>query len=140
MKRSNLMTVPLEDELGELLRAELLTWPGVTVRPMMGCIAFCHGKQMIGCYVNRDLLKKKPWWVNRSGESTLAWVRLRKTDAERALKRRDVHQCRTGAKHWIELPLKSHELLEQAIYWFAVTYSHPPQKSKEGQSRKRKYL
>jgi len=37
-------TRALEDELGEALRAELLGWPGVTSRPMMGCLAFCRGK------------------------------------------------------------------------------------------------
>ena len=53
MATSDWTTRPLEDELGEALRAELLGWPSVTIRLMMGCVAFCRGKKMLGCYVNR---------------------------------------------------------------------------------------
>jgi len=35
---ANWSTRPLDDELGEALRVELLGWPGVTARPMMGTL------------------------------------------------------------------------------------------------------
>ncbi len=117
---------PLEDELGEALRAELLGWPGVTTRPMMGCLAFCRGKQMLGCYVNRALSKTKPAWMNKLGEPTLAWVRLGKEDAERALRRPGVRRSRTGAVNWVEILLESRGALEEAVRWFGRAYEHPP--------------
>jgi hypothetical protein len=117
---------PLDDELGEALRAEVLGWPGVVLRPMMGTLAFFRGKQMLGCYVNRALSKKKPDWLNSSDEPTLAWIRLRKQDADRALKRRGVTTCRLGFAGWIEVPLESRALLTEAVRWFGHTYEHPP--------------
>ena len=117
---------PLEDELGEALRAELLGWPGVIPRPMMGTLAYFHRKQMLGCYVNRALVKKKPEWLNRPSESTLVWVRLRSEDAERALKRPGVRECRLGFAGWIELQLESRENLAEAVRWLGHSYEHPP--------------
>jgi hypothetical protein len=80
---------PLSNELAEALRAELAGWPGVAVRGMMGTLSFFRDKQMLGCYVSRDLLKKpvKPEWVNRPGEPPFVWVRLRLDDKLRALHR-----------------------------------------------------
>lgn len=127
---------PLEDELGEALRAELLGWPGVTIRPMMGCLAFSRGRQMLGCYVNRDLSKKKPAWMNRPGEPTLAWVRLRAEHAERALRRPGVQKARTGAVNWVEIPLDSRGALEEAVRWFGCAYKHPPRTPRKTGSRK----
>jgi hypothetical protein len=106
---------PQEDELGEALRAELLGWPGVTVRPMMGCLSFFRGKQMLGCYVNRDLSKKKPPWMNRPDEPTLVWVRLGRTDFQRALRRPGVVPSRLDFVGWIEIPLASRRHLEEAV-------------------------
>ena len=126
MAKTDLATRPLEDELGEALRAELLSWPGVTIRPMMGCLAFSRSKQMLGCYVNRELSKKKPPWMNRPGEPTLVWVRLREDDTERALRRPGVRKARTGAVNWVEIPLASRRLLEEAVRWFGRAYEHPP--------------
>jgi len=122
-------TRPLDDELGEALRAELLGWPGVTIRPMMGCLAFSRGKQMLGCYVNRELSKKKPPWMNRPGEPTLTWVRLREDDTERALRRPGVGKARTGAVNWVEILLASREMLEEAVRWFGCAYERPPRRT-----------
>ena len=150
-------TRPLEDELGEALRAELLGWPGVAIRPMMGCMAFVrevrpgHASasrekkpggqarkpvplQMLGCYVNRALSKKKPPWMNRPGEPPLVWVRLSPADAERALERNGIVPSRTGAKNWIEIPLETRVRLEEAVRWLGIAYEHLPRPS----SRKRK--
>lgn len=159
-RTSDWTTRPLDDELGEALRAELLGWPGVTIRPMMGCLAFCRirelsrksgrqrirprgqaGKpvppQMLGCYVNRELSKKKPRWMNRPGEPTLAWVRLSADDAERALRRPGVHKARTGAVNWIEIPLDSRAMLKEAVRWFGCAYEHPPRAGRKRASRTR---
>ncbi len=124
MPGSEWSTRPLDDELGEALRAELLAWPGVTIRPMMGCLAFSRGRQMLGCYVNRELSKKKPPWMNRPGEPPRAWVRLRPGEAERALRRPGVQKIRTGAVHWIEIPLESRASLAEAVRWFGRAYEH----------------
>lgn len=122
--KSDWTTRPLEDELGEALRAELLGWPGVTARPVMGCLAFFRGKpatagakaaHMLGCYVNRDVAKKKTEWLNRAGEPTFVWVRLRKEDAERALRRPGVTQSRLGFPGWIGIPLESRAMLAEAV-------------------------
>ena len=126
MTKSDWATRPLEDELGEALRAELLGWPGVTVRPMMGCMAFVRGKQMLGCYVNRALSKKKPPWMSRPGEPALAWVRLRAEDVERALRRPGMRKARTGARNWIEIALESRSRLEEAVRWFGTAYENRP--------------
>ena len=125
-RTSEWATRPLADELGEALRAELLGWCGVTVRPMMGCIAFVRGKQMLGCYVNRELSKKKPPWMNRPGEPALVWVRLRGKDVERARRRPGVRKARTGAVNWIEIPLESRAMLEEAVRWFGTAYESRP--------------
>ncbi len=117
---------PLDDELGEALRAELLGWPGVNARSMMGTLAFFRGKRMLGCYVNRALSKRKPEWLNRRDEPTLAWVRLRAQDADRALLRPGVTKCRLGFVGWIEIPLESRASLEEAVRWFGHAYEHPP--------------
>ena len=129
MRETDWTLRPLEDELGDALRAELLGWPGVRARPMMGCLAFCRGKQMLGCYVNRALSKRKPAWMNRPGEPALAWVRLRPGDAVRALRRPGIRRARTGAVNWIEITLKSRETLEEAVRWFGCAYEHPPRRA-----------
>ncbi len=59
---------PLEDELGETLLAELLVWPGVATRPVMGTLAFFCGKHMLGCYVNRALSEKRAEWLGRADD------------------------------------------------------------------------
>jgi hypothetical protein len=98
MAATDWSTRPLNDELGEALRAELLGWPKVRVRSVMGTMAFYRGAHMLGCYINRNLFKKaqKPYWANRPGEPPLVWIRLRVQDARRALKR-------------LEIPLASRE-------------------------------
>ena len=118
MRKADWSTRPLEDELGEVLRAELLSWPGVQARPMMGALAFFRRKQMLGCYVNRALSKKKPEWLGRPGEPTYAWMRLRPADAERALKRKAVRPSRLGFTGWVEVELSSRAHLEETVRWF----------------------
>ena len=131
-------TMPLNDELGEALRAELLGWPGVAARSMMGTLAFFRGKQLLGVYVNRTLTKSKLRWLNRPGEPTLAWVRLRREDAERALQRPGVSKCRLGFAGWIEVPLASRGLLQEAVRWFGHGYEHPAPKAAAGNSKKQR--
>ncbi len=113
---------PLDDELGEALRAELLGWPEIKARPMMGCLAFFRKKHFLGAYVNRNLPKKKPDWVNRPDEPTFVWVRLRPDDASRALKVPWLKQCRLEFAGWVEIPLDSRKMLEEAVHWFGRAY------------------
>ena len=127
---------PLDDELGEALRAELLSWPAVTLRPMMGTLGFWRGQRMLGCYANRDLSKRKPAWLNRPGEPTLVYIRLQEDDAARALRRPSVAPARLGAGAWVEIPLASRESLEEAVRWFGVAYEHPPRKTHRVRKRK----
>jgi hypothetical protein len=126
---------PLEDELGEALRAELLGWPGVTIRPMMGCLAYFRGRQMLGSYVNRALSKRKPEWMNRAEEPTLVWVRLSPADFQRALRRPGVVPSRLGFVGWIEVPLVSRRNLEEAVRWLGRAYEHPPRRKGSKGSR-----
>jgi len=88
--------------------------------------------------VNRELSKKKPPWMNRPGEPALAWVRLSKNDAARALRRRGVRRARTGALTWVEIPLASRQMLEEAVRWFGRAYENPPRRSRSVKSRKRR--
>jgi len=120
-------TRPLNDELGEALRAELLGWPNVCVRSVMGTMAFYRNAHMLGCYINRNLFKKaqKPAWANRPGEPPLVWVRLRAQDARRALKRPGVRPQGVHFARWIEIPLASRESLEEAVRWFGCAYERP---------------
>ena len=138
MANSDWTTRPLEDEWGEILRAELLSWPKVTARPMMGALAFFHEKQMLGCYVNRALSKKKPEWLNRRGEPTHALVRLRMEDAERALKQSGVKLSRLGFDGWVEVDLTSRKTLEEAVRWFGTAYEHPPPNKAKKKKKKPK--
>ncbi|MBZ5527680.1 MAG: hypothetical protein LAN71_07255 [Acidobacteriia bacterium] len=126
---------PLEDELGEVLRAELLTWPGVTAKPMMGTLAFWHGRNMLGCYINRDLSKSKPEWMNAPGAPTFVCVRLRQQDARRALRRECVDEASFGFRSWVEVPLISRRHLEEAVRWLGVAYEHPAPKPKKRAAR-----
>ena len=121
---------PLDDELGEALRDELLSWPGVTVRPVMGTLGFFHGRRRLGCYANRELSVKKPAWLNRSGEPTYACVRLRLADAERALKRAGVVPARLGFPGWVEISLNSRDPLEESARCFGVAYDKPPRNAR----------
>ncbi len=143
MPKSDWTTRPLEDELGEVLRAELLSWPGVQARPMMGALAFFkgnprhrRGEHMLGCYVNRALSKKKPEWLGRPGEPTYAWMRLRPADAERALKRKAVRPSRLGFTGWVEVELSSRAHLEEAVRWFGCAYEHPPHNVKRKKKKR----
>lgn len=130
---------PLEDELGEVLRAELLGWPGVTARPLMSTLAFWRGKRMLGCYVNRALSKRKPQWMNPPGAPTFVCVRLRKEDAERALRSECVEEPSFGFRCWVEIPLASRLHLEEAVRWMGVAYERPaPQPKKKSARAKRK--
>ena len=137
MAKSDWLTRPLDDEWGEILRAELLSWPQVTGRPVMGALAFFHKKLMLGCYVNRALSKAKPEWMNRRDEPAFAIVRLRAEDAERALKRKTVRPSRLGFDGWVEIDLASRRTLEEAVHWFGTAYEHPP-KSKSKRKRRKK--
>jgi hypothetical protein len=118
-------TRPLGDELGEALRAELLGWPEMMIRPMMGTISYFRGKRFLGCYVNRELVKSKPDWVNRAGEPTYVCVRLRADDAARAFTRPGLSQSRLGFAGWVEIPLASRKLLLEAVKWFGRAYENP---------------
>ena len=144
MKESDWKLRHLEDELGEALLAEMVSWPGVVLKPMMGTLGFWRGSRMLGCYVNRALSKRKPWWLNRPGEPTLVYIRLRDKDAERAQRRAWVAPSRLGAKSWIEIPLGSRSELEEAVRWFGVAYERGPRPAKKnakkarGKSRKRR--
>jgi hypothetical protein len=133
---SNWALRPLSDELGEALRAELRNWPGMRMRPMMGTLSFFRGRKFLGCYVNRELLKSKPDWVNRPGEPTYVCIRLRAEDAARALERPEIRQSRLEFAGWIEISLASHKLFEEAVRWFGRAYEHPAP-SKESAARKR---
>ena len=135
MAKSEWTTRPLDDEWGEILRAELLSWPRVTARPVMGALAFFHGKLMLGCYVNRALSKTKPDWLNRRGEPTFAIVRLCAEDAGQALKRKGVRPSRLGFDGWLEIDLTSRKTLEEAVRWFGTAYEHPP--SNKSRSKKK---
>ncbi len=126
----------LDDELGEALRAELLSWRGVTLRPVMGTLAFFHGRRMLGCYVNRVLSRKKPDWLNRPGEPTFACFRLRLADAERALKRPGVVPARLGFPGWVEIPLISRDSLEESVRCFGIAYEKPPRNARRVRRRK----
>lgn len=142
---------PLGNEFAEALRAELAGWPGVTPRAMMGTLAFFRGKQMLGAYVSRDLLKKpvKPPWVNRPGEPPFVWVRLRLDDKVRALRRAGVRAegsqkmpegeavapSRLGFPGWVEIPLDSRESLEEAVRWFGCAYERPPRPGPQRRSK-----
>jgi hypothetical protein len=136
MRKADWSTRPLEDELGEVLRAELLSWPSVQARPMMGALAFFRGKQMLGCYVNRALSKKKPQWLGRAGDPTYAWMRLRPADAERALKRKAVRPSRLGFTGWVEVELSSRAHLEEAVRWFGCAYERPPHSAKRKKKKR----
>jgi len=151
---------PLGNELAEALRAELIAWPGVTARGMMGTLSFLRGKQMLGCYVSRDFVKKpvKPEWVNRPGEPPFVWIRLRLDDKIRALRRRGVRaegaqrlsedeqrqpqgetarEARLGFAGWIEIPLESRASLEEAVRWFGTAYERPPRRQLAPRKRAR---
>ena len=130
-------TRPLDDELGDALRAELLGWPGVNVRTVMGCLAFFRGKQFLGCYVNRNLPRKKPSWLNRPDEPTFVWVRLRPDDAARAMKMSRLRKCRMDFVGWVEIPLDSRKMLTQAVRWFGRAYERAGTESRE-RARKRR--
>lgn len=136
MAKENWTHRPLDDELGEALRAELLSWPSVTLRPVMGTLAFFRTRRMLGCYVNRALSKKKPDWLNRPGEPTFACVRLRLADAERALKRPGVVPARLGFPGWVEIPLISRDSLEESVRCFGIAYEKPPRKTYRARKRK----
>lgn len=134
---SDWRTRPLDDELGEALRAELLRWPGVQPRAMMGTLSFFRGKQMLGCYINRDLFKRKPpKWANRKGEPPVVWIRLSAEDKEKALRRPHVRESLTNKmKTWVEVPMASRAALEEAVLWFGHAYEHP---SRPARPRKRR--
>jgi len=133
---------PLGNEFAEALRAELAGWPGVEPRAMMGTLAFFRGKQMLGCYVSRELIKKpvKPPWVNRPGDPPFVWIRLRLEDKQRALARPGVRkewserernalsESRLSFAGWVEVPLDSRASLEEAVRWFGCAYERPPLK------------
>ncbi len=147
MAKSDWTTRPLEDELGEVLRAELLSWPGVHAKPMMGTLAFFKStprqkqdKHLLGCYVNRALSKTKPDWMNRRDQPTYAIVRLRPEDTARALRRKGVKESRLGFDNWVEIELDSRQQLEEAVRWFGTAYERPPRNknSKRRSSTKKK--
>jgi hypothetical protein len=137
MRETDWTLRPLDDELGEALRAELLGWPDVKARPMMGCLAFFHKKTFLGAYVNRSLLKKKPEWVNRPDESTFVWVRLRPDDAARAMKAPWLKQCRLEFAGWVEIPLDSRKMLEECVRWFGRAYQRATLPAKKRAAKKR---
>jgi len=132
---SNWALRPLHDELGEALRAELRGWPGITLRPMMGTLSFFHRKKFIGCYVNRELSKSKPDWLNRNGEPTFVCIRLRADDAARALRRPEIKQSRMAFAGWVEIPLASRKLLSEAVHWFGRAYERPAAPGKRAPRR-----
>ncbi len=116
----------LNDEIGEALRAELLRWPGVELRPMMGTLSYFRGKQMLGCYVNRALFKKTPpKWAPRPEEPAFCWIRLKPESKEKALHRPHVKDSRIKMKTWVEIPLASRAGLEEAVHWFGRSYEEP---------------
>lgn len=130
-------TTPLHDELGEALRAELLRWPGVAPRPMMGTLTFYRGKHMLGCYVHRALFRRQPpKWAPRADEPPFVWIRLRPEAKVKALRRPHVRESVSNPmKTWVEVPLASRAALEEAVHWFGRSYEEPPRK--KGGARKR---
>ena len=131
-------TRPLDDELGEALRAELLSWPNVAARAMMGALAFFRSKQMLGCYVSRTLSSAKPEWLNKRDEPTFAIVRLRVEDAERALKRERTRAFRLGFPGWVEIDLDSRDSLAEAVHRFGIAYENPPPTKSRRKKKKKK--
>jgi len=127
---------PLDDELGEALRAELLSWPGVTVRPVMGTLGYVCGRRQLGYYANRELSLKKPVWLNRIGEPTYACVRLRLADTERILKRPGVVPARLSFPGWVEISLNSRDSLEESVRCFGIAYEKPPRNARRLPNRK----
>ena len=141
MKSVDWATRPLDNELGEALRAEILGWPDISIRPMMGTMTFCRGKNMLGCFVNRALFKKgkqPPRWANGAGEPPFVWVRLGPEDRQSALARPLVRPPRLNMKTWIEISLSSREALEEAVRWFGITYERPPRTAKKKPRGKKK--
>jgi len=126
--------LPLHDEVGEALRAELLRWPGVELRPMLGTLSFFRGKQMLGCYVSRALFKKMPpKWAPRPEEPSFCWVRLKPDSKAKALRRPHVRDSRIKMKAWVEVNLASRAGLEEAVHWFGQSYEEPvPAAGKRG--------
>ena len=99
----------------------------------MGILAFFkrnprrgRDKQMLGGYVNRELCKTRPPWLNRPGKPTFAIVRLHPDDGERALKRPQVKPSRLKFPGWVEISLASRDALAEAVRWFGVAYENPP--------------
>ena len=100
---------------------------------MMGTLAFFkhsprrgRDKQMLGTYVNRELCKTRPPWLNQPGEPTFAIVRLHPDDGERALKRRGVRESRLVSPGWVEISLDSRDALAEAVRWFGIACENPP--------------
>ena len=116
--------VPLHDELGDALRAELLRWPGVELRPMMGTLSFRRRKQMLGCYVHRAMFKgKPPKWAPQPDEPPFVWVRLKPAEKEKALRRPHVRESAANRmKAWVEVPLASRGALQEAVMWLGRSY------------------
>ena len=114
----------LLDPLGEALRAELLGWPGLELRPMMGTLAFFHGKAMLGCYVHRGRFKKTPpKWAPGPEEPPFVWIRLSAVARARALRNPLVKESGTAAvKRWVQVSLGSRAALEQAVRWLGEAY------------------
>ena len=144
MTKDSWTTRPLDDELGEALRAELLSWPQVEARQMMGTLAFFRSKQMLGCYVSRTLSKAKPEWMNKRDEPTFAIVRMHPDDGVRALKRPGIRPSRLSFPGWVEIDLDSRDALAEAVHWFGIACENPPptkprrKKKKKAPARKAK--
>lgn len=115
--------------------AELLGWPGVTLRPIMGCRAFFSRQADAGQLREPCASRRKPDWMNRAEEPALVWLRLGKVDFERALRRPGVAPSRLGLAGWIEIPLASRGHLEEAVRWLGRTYEHPPNRKEKREVR-----
>lgn len=70
--------------------------------------------------------------MNRPDEPTFVWVRLRPDDAARAMKVPWLKQCRLEFVGWVEIPLDSRKMLEEAVRWFGRAYERagPPAKKR----------
>lgn len=123
-KRPSLPKVSEEmQQLSEFLRQELLTWPGVTARPMFGMTAVYRGDEIFGA-----LPRTRAMETNRSVSFKLH--RQTKQIAE-ALQRdsRIVQQEGTMA-NWISMELESERDIPDALEWFGLAYEQARRRRK----------
>ncbi|HYE25275.1 MAG TPA: luciferase family protein [Clostridia bacterium] len=102
-------------QLSEFLRQELLTWPGVTARPMFGMTAVYRGNEIFGA-----LPRTRAMETSRS----VSFKLHRQTrEVAEALERdsRIVQQEGTMVS-WVSMELESERDIPDALQWFGRAY------------------